>query len=212
MHVLQDLLHKPLKRSFDRREGHDQGFLSLGACHWRQGSFQGVNSERQEAVGSGSRSKTRKANKGVQRAIWQDTHYRLDHSRHWPSIEPEEFSTRTKTNSAADGSETAEIWRIGVEWFMSRTGVLKRPGAFRSEMFGVPSSNPAPTLGGAGKTRRFYDCNGRLAKVAKGQALPIARQPRHAEVGRGLGTDRVSPTNCCCSPLPCKLSQSSSLE
>ena len=39
----------------------------------------------------GSRKKRRKANKGTQRASWQDTRYRLGHSRHRPSIELEEF-------------------------------------------------------------------------------------------------------------------------
>ena len=56
---------------------------------------------------------------------------------------------------------------------MSRAGILKRPGAFRSRS---RRRTPSPVLGGAGKIRRFYDYKGRLAK---GQALAIASIPQN---------------------------------
>ena len=55
---------------------------------------------------------------------------------------------------------------------MSRTGILKRPGAVLSRS---RRRTPSPVLGVAGKSKRFYDYKGRLAK---GQALPIATIPQ----------------------------------
>ena len=55
---------------------------------------------------------------------------------------------------------------------MSRPGILKRPGSRRPRS---ASRTLSPSLGGVGKTRRFYDYKGRLAK---GQTLQLAAVPQ----------------------------------
>ncbi|CAE7717658.1 Tnks2 [Symbiodinium sp. CCMP2592] len=89
--------------------------------------------------------KRRKANKGTQRVVWQDVRYHLGHSRNRPSIESEEFPN--------------EEFSEGQELFVRGLVVDPRPLSWKFR----------------GKSRRFYDYTGRLAK---GQALPIATIPQ----------------------------------